>query len=680
MANKGFVLSNVKSLLQDFRNYAQGRLDGFIGREWLVKKVCAWLRRADAPPFLLILGEPGIGKSACAAHLWLNHRLPHAVHFCIAGHGGTIEPLSFVESLNQQLKDNLTGFAKAFRKVQEERYADARCPVHVEAHTYTGDVHPGAEVTGVKIIQQIRDLPPEVALDFALRRPLWQLAESGDLPQTILLVDALDEARTYFSRPNILDLLTRAHDFPPLVRFILLSRPETDVLEAFRKVPVEVIRAESEENRRDVNHYLHHVWKQNPDLRRAVGAWGTAWDADAFAAHLGERSEWNFLYLRSVIPLIAHGEVQDPYRLPAGLANFYADLLRTRIGNEWAEWGANLLETLLAIREPATLEHLARLLGWEARLTHQRLLRISELLDPAARQQGRYWRYHWSLAEFVGDRQRAGQWWCDLPAAHRRIAHHYLRKWGGLAQGLPGLRQSGTYHTDAGYGLRHLGAHLLAGGKAKTLCRLLALEDRGRNLWFTAQEKENQTTIFLEDVRRLWAWARAENDCATSQGKGAPYLGVEIRCALIEASLHSLAANVPPQLLALLVQHRLWTPHQALTYIRHNPDEQQRASALKALLPCLPPELLPEALAAARAIEDAAARADTLAALAVRLAKTSTALYRLWDETLLYLARRTRPQLLADLGALVPVIHAVSGEAAIAETARAIQDVARWWP
>ena len=55
-------------------------------------------------------------------------------------------------------------------------------------------------------------------------------------------------------------------------------------------------------------------------------------------------------------------------------------------------------------------------------------------------------------------------------------------------------------------------------------------------------------------------------------------------------------------------------------------------------------------------------------------------LYPLWDETLPVLARRTRRDLLADLRALVPVIHALDGEAAIAETFRAIQDTARWWP
>jgi hypothetical protein len=50
-----------------------------------------------------------------------------------------------------------------------------------------------------------------------------------------------------------------------------------------------------------------------------------------------------------------------------------------------------------------------------------------------------------------------------------------------------------------------------------------------------------------------------------------------------------------------------------------NQDEWRRADALTALAERLPPELLPEALAAAREIEDEWRRADALTALAERL-------------------------------------------------------------
>jgi hypothetical protein len=52
-------------------------------------------------------------------------------------------------------------------------------------------------------------------------------------------------------------------------------------------------------------------------------------------------------------------------------------------------------------------------------------------------------------------------------------------------------------------------------------------------------------------------------------------------------------------------------------------------------------------------------------------------------ETLPALAARTRRDLLADLRSLAPVLAALAGPNAsteLREIARAISDVARWWP
>ena len=74
-------------------------------------------------------------------------------------------------------------------------------------------------------------------------------------------------------------------------------------------------------------------------------------------------------------------------------------------------------------------------------------------------------------------------------------------------------------------------------------------------------------------------------------------------------------------------------------------------------------------------------RLEALATLATRLAALpSDSLYPIWRETLPSLAYRPRQDLLSDLTALRPIIVALGGEEAVAETIRAIQDVGRWWP
>ncbi len=95
--------SGARHLLTEFERHADGLLVNFTGREWLVERVRDWQADPNAKPFLLIQGTAGIGKSAFAAHLWRTRRMITAAHFCIAGRGGTTEPLTFVEVLSAQL-------------------------------------------------------------------------------------------------------------------------------------------------------------------------------------------------------------------------------------------------------------------------------------------------------------------------------------------------------------------------------------------------------------------------------------------------------------------------------------------------------------------------------------------------------------------------------------------------
>jgi hypothetical protein len=119
---------------------------------------------------------------------------------------------------------------------------------------------------------------------------------------------------------------------------------------------------------------------------------------------------------------------------------------------------------------------------------------------------------------------------------------------------------------------------------------------------------------------------------------------------------------------------------EVLAVAREIQDEDDRAKALSAIAEKLPSERLPEALAVAREIQHEYYRANALSALASGLSQMpSTELFPLWRDTLHKLSLRTRPNLLRDIKILFPVIFALGGEAATAEIAHAIVDVARWW-
>ncbi len=363
----------------------------------------------------------------------------------------------------------------------------------------------------------------EQAFGLVIRRPLWKVTEAGSLPPTLILVDALDEALTYHSTPNILHLLQKCNDLPPQVRWVLTSRPEPQVTQALADLPVEILDAADPQHQADVRQYLR---ARMGELEKTARIWGM--DGETLTELLGQRSEWNFLYLTGIWPDLAEGRISSPENLPVGLDGYYRYLLGTRVGSrDWQEWGADLMEVLLALQEPVDLETLSSFLGWEPSPTHQRVGRVAQVLSPALLQEDRYFRHHWSLAGFLYDRKRADSWWRDLKAGHRRIAARILAAWGGLEAGLPGLREI----TEADYGTRHLVAHLIEGGEYEQAARLLRLEwkESGRlvHAWYAVHERIGTPQDFERDLRRAWQAASALNREAARQSQTYPRLGDE---------------------------------------------------------------------------------------------------------------------------------------------------------
>lgn len=192
---------------------------------------------------------------------------------------------------------------------------------------------------------------------------------------------------------------------------------------------------------------------------------------------------------------------------------------------------------------------------------------------------------------------------------------------------------------------------------------------------------EGSYSGFLSDLGRVWAHVEEDNQKHLTGRQSLPCLGMEIRCALIQASLRSLSANLPPELIEALVKAQQWHARRALAYIHNTPDDFTRASALAALAPHLPPNLLEQALQAAQTIADPDARASALTDLAPHLPKLAKQrLYPLWQNALHRLALRTRRDLLSDLKSLTPVIQALGGSAALGEMTNAIADVGIWLP
>jgi TIR domain/AAA ATPase domain len=230
----------------DFAFDIAERSRGFVGREWLVAELEAWLA-SDRGRAFVVVGEPGIGKSAIAAHL-ASRPDAVAVHCCSTGNRDTLAPLAFVANVVVALGARLPAFgAEVARRHPAEPRDDA--------------------------VTAFRQLVVEPAR--AIAPPL--------VPQ-LVIVDALDEAATREGE-TIVDLIAaHAQALPAWLRLVVTSRPEAGVTARLKGLaPVELAAARPE-NRADLDAYL----------TARLGALGPG--AGGAVAALADQAAGNFLY------------------------------------------------------------------------------------------------------------------------------------------------------------------------------------------------------------------------------------------------------------------------------------------------------------------------------------------------------------------------------------------------
>jgi hypothetical protein len=199
----------------------------------------------------------------------------------------------------------------------------------------------------------------------------------------------------------------------------------------------------------------------------------------------------------------------------------------------------------------------------------------------------------------------------NLADAHAALLEKYRQK-----------TQNGLWHTlpDDGYIHQRLVWHLEKARQVEEIhCLLWEESATGNNGWYEVREQLAQTGGYITDISRAWEIAEAtRTESVLSQ-----VISLQCRYALITASMNSLAANLPADLLVALVKNKMWTPEQGLAYALQKPEPQEKVNSLAELVNYLPANLqelaLQKALTAARAIQDEHSRANALSALADKL-------------------------------------------------------------
>lgn len=541
------------------------RVQEFVGREWLTEKVDEFLAQNKSGVFILD-GEAGVGKTSFLAHLVYTRRYLHLFAEQVPGETNVTRAL---QSLGSQIvtRYHLTEYVK-------------------------------------------RDALPEIATFPDFLSKLLRLAASNLVAgeQIVIVCDAIDEAGiatngNAFGLPQVL---------PTGVFFILSQRPVPDRCHFSEITPRHVrLDPNSSENKADVTEYLSNAAKW-PEVAKQLRFGG--YSTIQFIETLGQKSGGIWMYLFYILSEIRNGTRAplDLKTLPNGLLGYYTQFWnkwRNEDLDKWDLFYAPLLATFATARDFISADWLMAWSGiQESKYKVIRLVEENWQAFIKQDNQKRYALYHASLRDFltIGAQRSIGiSTLHDEMIGRIRDAHHHIIEYFRTI-----CKGDWVKLIEDDYARRYLCAHLVDAGLHAELFTLVA----ENGAWAQArQEKDENYDDYLKDLELAWRW---------SENQRAFHLGKQIRCALIESTIHSLAGNVSPELLAYLVSQKVWSPARGLSNIPQMPSEWHRAQAIANIAPLLPEALKLEALNIAVAITNEFNRALALRKLAPFLSES----------------------------------------------------------
>ncbi len=224
----------------------------FVGREFVRAEIKQFLSVKNR--MLVLVGPPGIGKTALAAQLTREQSVsdhPFLAHFC--GLSGDDNPFKFCSAIAQQLHDQL---GEAYMLPQTVRNQQVTIQASANVGQASGE-------TNIKVLTlNIGGMHPREAFRQLVREPLRAYneqhgAERGGAP-LVIVVDALDRAWDWDGGQdgNIVSVLADAQDLPPWVNLICTARPGRAVQALRAQAGVRVLDLQGNQNDQDIETYL----------------------------------------------------------------------------------------------------------------------------------------------------------------------------------------------------------------------------------------------------------------------------------------------------------------------------------------------------------------------------------------------------------------------------------------
>lgn len=397
----------------------------FIGREWLTEKIDIWLNDPNGSRAFMLVGPPGIGKTAFSAWLCSNRTNVAAWHFCCHYSEERKNSSNMVRSLAYQLASNFPRYAEQlYRNLQLEN--------------------------------AIQTAVDEYALiDELLIKPLHELITQGCQPDKtlVIIIDALDEAATGNSNP-IARLVSRKMDeLPSWIRLVVTSRNVGEISAAKYGPEPCMLEAMGSQNLADIANFLEEMF--------------SSLSADALKAVV-LKSEGIFLYAVQLAREIQSGVIQENLitSLPIGLNDFYRGQFERLFSSNLQQYKSEIRPLLCLVSasyEPLPLGLIKSILGIKNRMELSDRLDVLSSLFPytGIRDNDTISPCHRSINEWISDWDKAGIFFIDVEYGHQLFADY------GLAE----LKKAIDVLPE--YLLIWLPSHLIASGRVTESIEIL---------------------------------------------------------------------------------------------------------------------------------------------------------------------------------------------------------------
>ena len=341
-------------MVSEYLNTA--RAENFIGRHWLYREVENTLIGSDVSG-ILIIGDPGAGKSALLFQLICSRTSSSVIHARVLGYHFC------------KYSDKNTQMAGKFVRNLAEMIA-RRMPEY-------GDI-----VSNSSYIQRSFDLDciqnqdPVGCFEQTILTPLRNLKNEPE-ENWYIVIDALDEcvAQGETSHSIVFLLNNKIARFPSWLKVITTSRNESDASLHSSKIKELIIDPEDSRNLEDIDLFLTSRFYQASPLLHHIQSWfgdDSVKSTSKLASSLLKESQGNFLFVKEVLldwELSRH-KLRDKYALPKTLEELYHSYFE-RLYPDTNKGSFNsirrLLEVLVATLEPLTQSELFDILGRKER-------------------------------------------------------------------------------------------------------------------------------------------------------------------------------------------------------------------------------------------------------------------------------------------------------------------------